>query len=95
MYYDYGSGGNCYAEDGTVYYDGEPVATEEEFAEQAIGLADTGAQTIDAAIAADTDIEWMPLGVFALVHESQGDPRCTCSCRSPRTARSAAPISTR
>ena len=74
MYYDYGSGGNCYAQDGMVYYDDQPIATEEEFSEQAIDIADTGAQTIDAAIAADTDIEWMPLGVFALVHESQGDP---------------------
>ncbi|MCH7752709.1 MAG: hypothetical protein IH898_11215 [Planctomycetes bacterium] len=74
QYYDYGSGGNCYSEDGTVYYEGEPVATEEEYAEQAMTLADAGAQTIDAAIAADADIEWMPLGVFALVHESQGEP---------------------
>ena len=74
QYYDYGSGGNCYSEDGTVYYEDEPIATEEEFAEQAIGFADVGAQTIDEAIAADADIEWMPLGVFALVHESEGEP---------------------
>jgi hypothetical protein len=74
QYYDYGTGGNCYVDNSTVYYEGEPVGTEEEFSEQAIGIADGGAQTIDAAIAADTDIEWMPLGVFALVHESQGDP---------------------
>ncbi len=74
MYYDYGSGGNCYAQDGMVYYDDEPIATEEEYSEQAIGIADVGAQTINDAIAADTDIEWMPLGIFALVHESQGDP---------------------
>ena len=74
-----------------VYYEDEPIATEEEYSEQAIGIADTGAQTIDAAIgiadtgaqtidaaiAADTDIEWMPLGVFALVHESQGEPTMT------------------
>jgi hypothetical protein len=74
MYYDYGTGGNCYYEGDTVYYEGEAVATADEYAEQAIGFADTGAQTIDAAIAADSDIEWMPLGVFALVHESQGEP---------------------
>jgi hypothetical protein len=74
MYYDYGTGGNCYVDNSTVYYEGEPVGTEEEFSEQAIGIADVGAQTIDAAIAADTDIEWMPLGTFALVHESQGEP---------------------
>jgi hypothetical protein len=77
QYYDYGSGGNCYSEDGMVYYDDEPIATEEEYSEQALGIADVGAQTIDAAIAADTDIEWMSLGVFALVHESQGEPTMT------------------
>lgn len=74
MYYDYGTGGNCYIDNSTVYYEGEPIATEQEYAEQAINIADTGAQTIDAALEADTDIEWMPLGVFALVPESQGEP---------------------
>ena len=57
-----------------VYYEDEPIATEEEYSEQAIGIADAGVQTIDAAIAADADIEWMPLGVFALVHEDEGQP---------------------
>jgi hypothetical protein len=74
QYYDYGEGGNCYYEDDQVYYDGEVVATADEYAEQAMSYADAGAETIDAAVAADTDIEWMPLGVFALVHEDEGEP---------------------
>ena len=74
QYYDYGSGGNCYYEDDTVYYEGEPIATAQEYADQAIGFAEAGAGTIDEAVASNTDIEWMPLGVFALVHEEDGDP---------------------
>lgn len=74
QYYDYGSGGNCYYEDDQVYYEGEPIATAQEYADQAIGFADAGADTINQAVAADTDIEWMPLGVFALVHEDEGEP---------------------
>ena len=74
QYYDYGSGGNCYYEDDMVYYEGEPVATAEEYADQAIGYAEAGAQTIENAVASNTDIEWMPLGVFALVHEDEGEP---------------------
>ncbi len=74
LYYDYGTGGNCYYEGDTVYYEGEPVATAEEYANQAIGFAEAGAVTIDNAVTSNTDIEWMPLGVFALVHEEDGDP---------------------
>jgi len=74
QYYDYGEGGNCYYEDDQVYYDGEPIATAEEYADQAMGYAEAGANTIDEAVAANSDIEWMPLGVFALVHEDGGEP---------------------
>ena len=74
QYYDYGEGGNCYYEDDQVYYDGEPIATAEEYADQAMGYAEAGANTIDDAVAANADIEWMPLGVFALVHEDGGEP---------------------
>ena len=74
QYYDYGSGGNCYYEDDMVYYEGEPVATAEEYADQAIGFAEAGSGTIDQAVESNNDIEWMPLGVFALVHEDKGDP---------------------
>jgi hypothetical protein len=74
QYYDYGEGGNCYYEDDQVYYDGEPIATAEEYADQAMGYAEAGANTIDESVAANTDIEWMPLGVFAMVHEDAGEP---------------------
>lgn len=62
-YYDYG--GNCYYEGDTVYYEGEPVATADEYAEQA--------QTI-AANVPDVDpdaVEWLPLGVFALTQDGE------------------------
>ncbi len=74
QYYDYGEGGNCYYEDDQVYYDGEPVATADEYAEQAMGYAEAGANTIDESVASNTDIEWMPLGVFAMVNEDAGEP---------------------
>ena len=56
--------------------DGEQVATSEEYFDQAQSIADVGAQTLNDAIDAQTadQIEWMSLGVFALVHEDKGDP---------------------
>ena len=39
-----------------------------------LDLLKLGAGTIDQAVASNTDIEWMPLGVFALVHEEDGEP---------------------
>ncbi len=62
-YYDYGS--NIVYQDDTVYYDGNPVCTAQQYAQQATTLADQG-QTADAP---DSD-QWQPLGVFSLV---QGD----------------------
>jgi hypothetical protein len=58
--YDYGSA--VVYEDDRVYYNGDPVATAEEYADQASGIAVTGrdAKTAD-------EEEWQPLGVFALV----------------------------
>ena len=58
-YYDYEE--NVTYEDGTVMYEGEPVATAEEYYEQAETIADAGAQSQDE--------EWLPLGVFALIAE--------------------------
>jgi len=74
LYYDYGSGGNCYYEGDTVYYEGEPIASAEDYANQAIGIAEAGAGTIDEAVASNKDLQWMSLGVFALVHEKDGNP---------------------
>jgi len=74
IYYDYGSSIVCDGE--TVTIDGEEYASADEYAQQAIDLAATGAETIAAAEqqqAAD-QIEWMALGVFALTDEEDGDP---------------------
>src|SRR5208282_5915455 len=61
--YDYGS--TVVYEDNRVYYNGEPVATAEEYAAQASDIAVAG-QTSKP----DEKEEWQPLGVFAIV---QGD----------------------
>src|SRR5207302_410423 len=58
--YDYGE--NITYQDGTVYYGDQPHATEEQYADQAVTIADTGKQTQPAA-----DEKWQPLGVFAMV----------------------------
>jgi hypothetical protein len=64
--YDYGS--TVVYQDNRVYYNGEPVATAEEYATQALDLATAG----QAAKPAEQD-EWQPLGVFALVQgEGEG-----------------------
>ena len=56
-YYDYGN--NVTYEDGTVYYDEEPVATAEQYYEEAGQIADAGEQTENE--------EWLPLGVYAVI----------------------------
>jgi hypothetical protein len=63
--YDYGT--NVVYEDNRVYYNGEPVASADEYAAQALTLAAAG----EAAKPAEND-EWQSLGVFALV---QGDEK--------------------
>jgi hypothetical protein len=63
--YDYGA--NVVYTDNQVYYNGEPVATAEEYATQASGIAAVG----EAAKPAENE-EWQSLGVFALV---QGDEK--------------------
>jgi hypothetical protein len=63
--YDYGS--NVVYEDNQVYYNGEPVATAEEYATQAADFAAAG----QAATPAEGE-EWQSLGVFAIV---QGDEK--------------------
>ena len=67
-YYDYGYGGNVYYEGDTVYVNNEPAYTAEEYATQAMDIA--------AAVpnVEEEQVEWMPLGVFALTHGEKGDP---------------------
>ena len=57
VYYDYGN--NVAYEDGSVYVDDQPVATAEEYYQQAEQIADAGA--------ASANEDWLPLGVFAVV----------------------------
>src|SRR4029453_7136008 len=63
VYYDYGS--NVVYEGDTVYINGDSVGTQEQYAQQAVTLADTGKQA-----PASKEEEWLTLGVFAMV---QGD----------------------
>jgi hypothetical protein len=58
-YYDYGS--NVAYEDGQVYVDDQPVASAEEYYNQANEIAATGA--------APANEDWLPLGVFAIIAE--------------------------
>jgi hypothetical protein len=58
-YYDYG--GNVTYDDGTVYNGDQPVATAEQYYDQANQIADSGATPQNE--------EWLPLGVFAIVTE--------------------------
>ena len=58
--YDYGT--TVVYEDNSVYYNGEPVATAEQYTEQAAAIADQGQQ----AQPTDKD-EWVSLGVFGMV----------------------------
>jgi hypothetical protein len=60
VYYDYGS--NIVYEGDNVYVNGDSVGTQQEYAQQAITLADTGKQA-----EASKEEEWLPLGVFAMV----------------------------
>jgi hypothetical protein len=67
IYYAYGDGGNVYYENNTVYVDDQPVATADQYYQQAAAL-------VSAAPATTPDNEeWMPLGVFALTREDVDD----------------------
>lgn len=72
--FDYCEGGNVVIEGDYVYVDGEQYATTVEYADQAIAIADAGAEQIEQATQSGEEIEWMSLGVFALVDEEKGEP---------------------
>ena len=63
-YYDYGS--NAVYECDAVYVNGDAAGTEEQYAQQATSIADSGKQA-----RATADQAWLPLGVFALVYGEQ------------------------
>ena len=59
VYYDYG--GNVTYSEGTVYYGDQPVASAEQYYDQAVQIAASGQQPQGE--------EWLPLGVFAVIAE--------------------------
>ncbi len=66
VYYDYGS--NVVYEGDTFYVNGESAGSQEQYAQQAIVLADTGRQA-----EASKEEEWIALGVFAMVQGERTD----------------------
>lgn len=64
-YYDYGN--SVYYSDNSVYYGDTQVCTAEEYAQQATTIA----TTLPAEV--PPEIEWMPLGVFALSQSDSGE----------------------
>ncbi|TWU04350.1 hypothetical protein [Stieleria varia] len=80
VYYAYGTGGNVYYENNTVYVNGEAAGTPEAYAQDAISIAASAPAppaTEAAAGAADASTqpeeEWLPLGVFAYTKEGVDD----------------------
>jgi uncharacterized protein (TIGR03000 family) len=65
VYYNYGD--NITYQDNEVYSEGQPVATADQYYQQAATLADTEPKPEPA------DTEWKPLGVFSLVQGDQSD----------------------
>jgi hypothetical protein len=63
VYYNYGE--NVYYDEGSVYYGEEPVATYEEYAQQAEAIAMSAPEVEPAPE------DWMSLGVFAMTSDGQ------------------------
>lgn len=61
----YSYGENVYYDEDQVYYGDQPVATADEYAEQAAAIA------ASAPPAESEKAEWLPLGVFALTQDGQ------------------------
>ena len=60
----YNYGGNVYYDNSTVYNDGQPVATADEYAQQAMAIAESVPEP-------SASVEWMSLGVFALTQDGE------------------------
>jgi hypothetical protein len=69
IYYGYGTGGNVYYEDNTVYVDGQAVGSSEQYYQQTQAIA-AAAPPVDQVGPQD---EWLPLGVYALTSEDTTD----------------------
>jgi hypothetical protein len=63
--YPYSYGDNVYYEGDTVYYGDQPVATAQEYAQQAESIVASAPEV------APEKAEWLPLGVFALTQDGQ------------------------
>ncbi len=66
IYYRYGSGGNVYYENNSVYIDGQQYASAEQYYNEAEEIASAVPKMNDEQA---EQMEWMPLGVFALTAE--------------------------
>jgi hypothetical protein len=64
VYYSYGD--NVYYQDDQVYYGTQPIATAEEYAQQAEAIATSVPANVTPA-----ESDWMPLGVFAMTPDGQ------------------------
>ncbi len=62
----YAYGENVYYGEDEVYYGDQPVATAEEYANQAAAIVGSAPENLDPQAS-----EWMPLGVFALTEDNQ------------------------
>jgi hypothetical protein len=62
---NYNYGENVYYQDNSVYYGDQPVATSEEYAQQAEAIATSIPETKSA------EEDWMPLGVFAIAPDGE------------------------
>ena len=71
--YDYGV--NVVYQGDEVYVDGSPVATAQQYSQQAIQLANSPAEQPPPPMPPDSgqQAEWLPLGVWALAQEKNGD----------------------
>ena len=78
VYYAYGTGGNVYYENNTVYVNGQASGTPAAYTQQAQAM-------VQAAPPADQPQEWMPLGVFALSREGISDTQAVIELAVSKT----------
>ncbi|HVT26471.1 MAG TPA: hypothetical protein VHE81_00490 [Lacipirellulaceae bacterium] len=68
IWYDYGN--NVTYQNGNIMMNGQNLGTADEYSQQAVNLAQTGAASEPPATA-----DWLPLGVFAMVRDEQQRPQ--------------------
>jgi len=69
LYYNYGD--NFLYDNGVVYYNQQPLGPVETYIDQATQLALSGQQALSTVTV--TELQWLPLGVFALTEPNQTD----------------------